>query len=177
MMRILASLIVVVSIVIAFAGFAFADRAVSNNQTAVTGFDIDTMKLYSVSTESYSRNGKTTYKVNGVRVKKQEYDKYHDPLADIGNCKPCYVKTYSKSNELLYEGDQYTDCPVGYWKEYYSAGKVKLEGHYKSDSTGVWDERNSGMWCAIKHGKWTYYNRSSGVDSVVNYIDGKRINP
>ena len=135
----------------------------------------DTMKFYSVSTFSSRVNNRVKYEVDGRRVNKKEYDKYHVPNSKIDACIPCYAKWYSKNDHLLYEGDMYTDCPVGYWKEYYPNGKVKVEGNFKGDPTNRYDTAHTKEWCNIRDGKWMYFSQSGKIDSVVHYLDGKRV--
>ncbi len=135
----------------------------------------DTIKFYAVALHSETRNGITTYQVNGLPASKTEYDKYKRGYEEIGTCKPCYIRTYSINDSIMYEGDQFTDCPVGYWKEYYNTGEVKVEGQYKTDETGKWNSKKSDKWCGVKHGKWTYYGQSGTVDSVVHYVNNTRV--
>lgn len=175
-MKTLASLIFVISLMVVGTALSVAKDSRDNSSLLLPDRDIDTVKWYSASSESWEDNkGREKYKVNGVLVNKETYDKYTITSDQIYACHPCYVKTVTTNEKLLFEGDQVTDCPVGYWKEYYDNGSVKVEGHYKPDSTGVYDLKKSADWCAIRHGKWTYYNKNGSVDSVVNYMENVRV--
>lgn len=174
-MKTFTSLIFAVSLAIVCTAMSLARKSESILVASPPKGSIDTVKWYSVSTECSTVKGKTTYKVDGVRVSKETYDKYKLTSDDIYACHPCYVRTVSKKEHVYYEGDQVTDCPVGYWKEYYDNGNIKVEGHYKPDSTGVYDLKKSAEWCAIRDGKWTYYGKDGEVDSVVNYVNNVRI--
>ncbi len=174
-MKTFLSLIFVVSLASACIGLALARSSDSESVILDPIGTIDTVKWYAVTGESTNMRGRAKYKLNGIPVKKKTYDKYTITTAEVMACHPCYVRTFSKDEKLLHEGDQVTDCPVGYWKEYYSTGKVKVEGHYKPDPTGVYPDSTVNKWCAIRHGKWTYFNKNGSVDSVVNYVDNVRV--
>lgn len=176
-MKTITSLIILVIFTIVAAAFALAYstsvRSASIKIAQAPSYD--TIKFYAVSTYSETKNGRTKYQVDGRPASKKKYDKYANNFEEFKNCKPCYMRTYSKDGTLLSEGDQYTDCAVGKWKEYYSSGKVKVEGQCKTDSTGLWDENSSGNWCGIREGKWTYYGKNGSIDSVVNYVNNVRV--
>jgi hypothetical protein len=174
-MKTLTSFLFVASFVFAAAAFAWTRSHPGNRPADAVAPLHDTIKFYSVSTSAETRNGNTIYKVNGAVVTKAEYDKYHAAYEQMGNCKPCYMRTYSMDEKLLNEGDRYTDCIVGKWKEYYPDGNLKVEGQYKTDETGKWKSSKSEKWCSVKHGKWTYYAPGGTIDSVVNYADNVRV--
>lgn len=161
-----------------FATAYFLFRAESSARpTRQQNTKYDTITYYLVHKEHYrTNNKKEVYKVNGHVVSKSTYDKYPKDALAVFECKPCYAKVFGKDGKPIHEGHMYTDCPVGYWKAFYpGTSRVKLEGNFRRDSTGKFDTIQSENWCGIHHGTWTYYNQAGKVDSVVNYIDGKRV--
>lgn len=172
-MKTLASFILVFSTLIVIAAFAFARPVDVYNAQATAARD--TIKHYSVQLSAQTRDGVTTYKVNGQPATKAEYDKYSGNFEQFKTCTPCYMRTYSIDEKLLNEGDRYTDCCVGYWKKYYPNGNVKEEGHYKPDETGKWNMKKTKKWCSIKHGKWSYYSETGVLDSTVVYRNNVRV--
>lgn len=174
-MKTLTRFILVFSVAVTAVLFTFAPESTALMASTSVSSLKDTVDFYAVATGSETRNGKTTYTVNGKPATKAEYDKYHNSYIAMGNCKPCYLRTYSIDGKLLNEGDRYTDCRVGYWKQYYPDGNVKTEGHFKTDESGKWNEKKSEKWCEIRHGQWTYYSDSGAVDSTVNYVNNVRV--
>ena len=57
---------------------------------------------------------------------------------------------------LLSEGVYCTDCGVGFFKEFYPDGNVKLSGKYKENPTGNWKNYN----CQVEHGQWVYFKEN-----------------
>lgn len=120
---------------------------------------LETRKFYRVGYSSSSTNGVTTYKLNDKEVSKSTYDKYHSTWKNMETCKPCVLMTYDMNDKLLYKGIQYTDCPVGFWIEYFPNGKVKLIGHYKENESGDWNNAWDRGFCR-QDGAFTYFNES-----------------
>jgi antitoxin component YwqK of YwqJK toxin-antitoxin module len=173
-MKTLSSFIGVTVFFIVACGFSLARSGTSctKRETLAPG---DTVKFYAVSLTSETRDGKTTYQVDNKQVSKAEYDKYHAAYKNLANCKPCYMRTYTKEEVLLNEGDRYTDCQVGTWKEFYPDGQIKVLGQFRADSTGKWKEKKSDKWCSIREGEWTYYNATGAIDSAVHYVNNVRL--
>ncbi len=136
--------------------FAQVDLTKTDTTKSVyTGLEI--RKFYRVGYSSSSTDGKTTYKLNDKEVSKSTYDKYHDTWKNMETCKPCILVTYDINDKLLYKGIQYTDCPVGFWIEYFPNGKVKLIGYYKENTSGNWDSAWDRGFCR-PDGTFTYFN-------------------
>ncbi|MBI3512375.1 MAG: hypothetical protein HY064_17065 [Bacteroidetes bacterium] len=142
---------------------------------------LDTLKYYDVELVSGPgkscheldfRLKKIKYWVDCKEVSEKEYMKYYVPNDQLGDCKPCYLETLDKNDHLLTAGVQYTDCPVGDWFEYYPDGKIKVNGHYKENLTGNWDDLYARGYCAIKNGTWTYYAEDGSVTKKEIYKDG-----
>ena len=89
----------------------------------------------------------------------------------LNDCTPCYMKTLSPDDVLLYAGVQYTDCVVGNWTEYYPDGKIKLTGQYKENPTDNWNNIWKRGYCSVKEGTWTYYDENGKVMKTEKYKD------
>jgi hypothetical protein len=120
---------------------------------------LETRKFYRVGYSSSSINGVTTYRLNDKEVSKSTYDRYHSTWENMETCKPCILMTYDINEHLLCKGIQYTDCPVGFWIEYFPNGKVKLIGHYKENVSGDWNFSWNGGFCE-PDGAFTYFNET-----------------
>src|SRR5688572_14254384 len=81
--------------------------------------DLPVLKFYTISTETVTENGATVYKAGGKTIDKATYDKYNDSRKTFMQCKPCIMETYDNNNLLSSRAIKYTDCPVGYWLNYY----------------------------------------------------------
>lgn len=134
----------------------------------------DTITYYQVWRQHYKSGKKDVYKVDGHVVSKRTYDKYPMDDSAIFKCKPCYLKVYGKDMKIKYEGDMYTDCPIGSWTEYHLNGKPKVTGNFFRDSTINYDTVRSARWCSVRHGEWRYYNQAGKIDSIVHYVNGVR---
>jgi hypothetical protein len=120
---------------------------------------LTTKKFYSLGYSTQSKNNVTTYKINEKEVDMTTYNKYHDTWKNMETCEPCILLTYDYDDKLLYKGIQYTDCPVGFWIEYFPNGKVKIIGHYKENESGNWQNAYDRGFCR-EDGAWTYFNET-----------------
>ena len=112
--------------------------------------------------------------MDGKIVSKEEYEKFLHKKDYLNYCKPCYLYYYDENNKLLFEGLNYSDCPIGIHIDFYPDGKPKLKSTYK---TPLYDIKKNGLKngdCAVRHGEFIYYNMNGGVDSTVTYIDNVR---
>ena len=129
--------------------------------------DLEVVKFYSVSMSSSRDGGRNTYTVNNKKVSKSIYDKYHDTWEDMSTCCPCILKSYDENDVLLSEAVSCTDCGVGYYKEFYPNGKLKLKGQFKENPTDDWNDIYKRGYCSVMDGKWLFYN----VGGEVEYIE------
>lgn len=120
--------------------------------------ELETKKFYSVGLSSEITDGNGTYYVNENKVSKFKYEKYESTRRNMENCCPCILKSYDENEVLLREAVSCTDCMVGYYKEFYPNGVVKLHAHYKENPTGNWDNIWDRGYCNIRDGQWTYFN-------------------
>ena len=128
-------------------------------------------KFYSVSTQSSSVDGKTTYQADGKTIDKETYDKFNASITDFKNCKPCVLETYNANDVLMSRAVKYLDCPVGYWINYYPSGKIKTIGHYRENESDIWDPLWDAGYC-MKHGAWTEYDQKGKVTNFEIYNFG-----
>ena len=129
---------------------------------------LDTLKCYSVSLTATHQNGKDEYSLNNKKISAEDYQHYHQVWHNIGLCKPCYLQVYDENEILIRTSVQYTDCPVGEWKEYYPDGKIKIEGQYKQNSSGDWQNISQNGYCR-QVGAWKYYDTSGNVIKTETY--------
>ncbi|HWY10964.1 MAG TPA: hypothetical protein VN026_06555 [Bacteroidia bacterium] len=115
---------------------------------------------------------KCKYFVDKKPATKSEYDKAQAQSDNLNSCKPCWLKYKDKSGQLVYEGDFYTDCCIGFYVERYSSGKLKLKGQYKTPVAKIPDY-NAGD--CRRHGSWTYYKLNGDVEKTEVYKDGELI--
>lgn len=139
---------------------------------------VDTLNSYytkysSSTTEKASRYGRTftvyklgypvkidsSYQYVYEEVTKEEYDVYQKQILDIGNCKPCWKRSFRENGNLYYEGLLFTDCPIGILKSYDETGQLVQISMYKSIS--------SNSICSIKDGEWYYYLKGKKVKTEV----------
>ena len=137
--------------------------------------NLDTLKHYSGNFSAWTLNGVTTYKINDSVVSKASYDKYASTFDNISACTPCYFETYSLDDTLLYSGEQYQDCRVGIWREFYPGGQLKVLGHYRPNPKGKWKNAYDRGFCSVKEGEWIYYNESGEVIKKEMYTNGKLV--
>lgn len=130
--------------------FAQTDTSIYKN--------LETRKFYSVSYSASTRDGQTTYEINGKKVNKATYEKYHSTWKNMETCCPCILQYYNVDEVILREAIACTDCGVGYFKTYYPNGQISSTGHYKENPTGNWDELWDRGYCSVKDGQWTYFS-------------------
>lgn len=107
-----------------------------------------------------------------MKVEKAVYDKYHAAWKELENCCPCILMTYDKDDVLLTEAVQCTDCFVGYYKEFYPNGRLKLLGHHKENPTNDWNDIFKRGYCGVEDGKWIYYNEDGQIIKIETWKDG-----
>ena len=121
---------------------------------------LETKKFYSVGLSSQTINGKRTYNVNGKKVSKSKYDKYKSTWKDMETCCPCVLKSYDENEILIREAVSCTDCEVGHFKEFYPNGTIKLQGRFKENPTGNWENIWDRGYCNVPDGQWLYFNKN-----------------
>lgn len=116
-------------------------------------------KFYPVSLNSYNKGDTTIYLVNDKRVTRYAYNREmrkFDRYDAVDKCKPCILKYYDENGILTREGVNYSDCGVGWFKDYYPNGKISLKGWFKENPTGNWEAFS----CGISDRQWTYFNEN-----------------
>ncbi len=150
-------------------------QVLSQNDSVSSYKNLETKKYYSATFRMSKINGKEVYTLNDKLVDKETYLKFKDTFENMVNCKPCILQTYDENDILLREGITYTDAQVGYFKEYYSNGQIKLRGFYKENTTGNWDNICSRNLCNIPIGTWTYYDEKGEVLYTEKWENGQFI--
>jgi len=137
--------------------------------------NLEVRKFYSVGTSSSTTGGRTTYKINNRSVKKAIYDKYNDTWENMATCCPCILKSYNENDILLTEAVSCTDCGVGYYKEFYPNGQLKLKGQFRENSTNNWKDIYGRGYCSIQDGMWLYFNDKGQINYIEIWDDGNFI--
>lgn len=137
--------------------------------------NLKTKKFYSVGLSFQFDSGQSKYEVNDKEVNKSTYRKYEKTWENMENCCPCILKSYDENDILIREAVSCTDCGVGYFKEFYSNGHVKLSGSYKENPTGNWDDIWSRGYCSVPDGHWIYYNEKGIILYSEYWKDGNFI--
>ncbi len=146
------SILTIIILTIAF-GQAFGQ---TDSTTVYKG--LETKKFYSVGLSSQTTNGKGTFEVNGKKVSKSTYDKFNSTWKNMETCCPCILKSFDENDVLIREAVSCTDCGVGFFKEYYQNGNVRLTGRYKENPSGNWDDIWARGFCSVRDGEWTYFS-------------------
>ena len=138
---------------------------------SLTTTTIDTLETHLNNLRWETRDNKTTYFIDDEKISRRKYKSYLRRVLDPRKCTPCYLKAYKK-NKLIYEGDFYTDCNVGIYKEFYKNGNIKTVGHFRRNKTESWDMEDLEEWCTIKEGVWEYYDEKGNLTKKEEYKNG-----
>ena len=130
---------------------------------------VDTLIFQPHDTEFDCSGKKCKYFVDKKPATKTQYENAQTQSHNIGNCKPCWLKYIDTSEELVYEGDFYTDCCIGIYIERYSDGKLKVKGQFKKPITLI---PNYSSGDCRKHGNWIYYKSNGEIEKKEEYKDG-----
>lgn len=102
---------------------------ISAQTDTIDGEPVRRLEFYDVTSSCITINGVTTYEINGKEVKKSYYDKYTQNPS-IAKCKPCILEAYNENQDLVYEMYSYLLVGIGYYKEFYASGELKVSGQY-----------------------------------------------
>ena len=142
--------------------FAFFGQVFGQTDTGTVYKNLKTKKVQTVNLALHIA-GDTTYTVNGKEVSKRIYEKYSSKWDNMETCCPCIFKAYNKGR-LTREGVACVatgvDAGVGWFKDYYKNGNIKLSGTYKENPTGDWKNLCNRGYCNIPHGQWTYFSEN-----------------
>ena len=133
-------------------------QALCQTESTTIYKNLKTKKYYPLGLSSRTINDEVIYEVNGEKVDKQTFDKFYSTYKNMENCCPCILKAYDENEILLREAVSCTDCWVGYLKEYYPNGNLKLTGFHKENPTNNWKKIWERGFCSIKDGQWTFFN-------------------
>lgn len=144
-----------------------------NATTIAVKGKLDTLRTYDVFLEERPTPFGTAYMCNGKEVTKQKFFEYKKFWNASGACTPCMLYTYDDKNQLKYNAFQYEDCLCGSYTEYYPEKIKKVEGQFKSNTTGNWQNIKGRNLCNIRDGIWTYYYENGVIEKTETYVDGK----
>lgn len=149
--------------------------ALGNTVNAQQTLRIDTISTYDVNLSDYMTTNGRVYLANGKVISKEKYLFYKDNWERVQNCQPCEVYTYNDRNQLKHVAIQYGECLVGPFKEYYSDGKIKVEGSFRENPSSDWSNLRLRGLCSVRDGEWKYYSTSGKLEAIENYQNGKMI--
>ena len=150
--------------------FYFTQNAVT---TIAAKQKMDTLRSYDVFLEERPTPFGTAYMCNGKEVTKTRFFELKKFWNAYGACQPCMLYTYDDKNQLKYSAYQYEDCLCGSYTEYYPEKVKKVEGQFKQNTSGNWQNIKSKNLCNIRDGIWTYYLENGIVEKTETYVDGK----
>ncbi len=109
-----------------------------------------------------------SFQFNDSIVSKSTYRKYKKSWGNRVNCYPCLLQFYDDNDKLMSEAVLYSEelWGVGWFKEYYPSGKLKLTGQYKENTNGNWEEFKEKGYFNREDGKWTYFKENG--DTLYN---------
>ena len=117
-------------------------------------------------------NNQTTYSINNQKVNETDYNQ---GISNINLCSPCIAINFNKNDIKISETVQYSDCGVGWFKEFYPNGKIKRTGHYKENPTDNWKNIWNRGYCSVKDKKWTYFKENGDTLYSELWNNGKFI--
>jgi hypothetical protein len=109
------------------------------------------------------------------RMSRSESQRYQEEQADLSNCLPCIVQYMDRNDNIFLEGIFYTDACVGWFKEYYPNGKLKLQGQYTENTSGNWNTVFAEGNIHKQNGQWIYYDESGAFHHVEYWNNGEFI--
>ena len=145
----------------------------TQNASAVVKQKMDTLRTYDVFLEERLTPFGKAYMCNGIEVTKQKYLEYKRFWGASAACTPCTLYTYNDKNELKHVAYQYEECLCGSYKEYYADKTLKVEGQFKQNTTGNWENIKSKNICNIRDGVWIYYTETGVEEKRETYVNGK----
>ncbi len=144
-----------------------------NATTIAVKGKLDTLRTYDVFLEERPTPFGTAYMCNGKEVTKQKFFEYKKFWNASGACTPCMLYTYDDKNQLKYNAFQYEDCLCGSYTEYYPEKVKKVEGQFKANTSGSWENIKGRNLCNIRDGVWTYYLENGVIFKTETYVNGK----
>lgn len=137
--------------------------------------EIGFVTTYDVNLSDYMTTNGKVYLANGQVISKEKYDFYKESWTNAKNCKPCEVYTYNAKEELKHVVIQYEGCLLGPFKEFYSDGKIKVEGNFKANPSNDYSNLRLRGLCSMREGFWNYYNESGKLQTVETYENGSLV--
>ncbi|MBI3233683.1 MAG: hypothetical protein HYZ42_06520 [Bacteroidetes bacterium] len=148
---------------------------VSGQTDTIDGEPVERIEIYDVTGSTLTVNGVTTYEVNGKEVKKSYYDKFFK-TSSIEKCKPCILEAFNEDEVLVFEMYAYLGAGVGYYKEFYANGNLKISGQYANYFDEDWHlKKGSEKKVNLKDGKWWYFDLNGDTSYYEIWDDGKFI--
>lgn len=136
---------------------------------------LDTVATYDVNLSDYLTTNGRVYLANGQVITKDKSDFFKDSWKKAQNCQPCEVYTYNVKNELKHVVIQYEGCLLGPFKEYYTDGKIKSEGNFKTNPSNDYSNLRLRGLCSMREGIWNYYNEAGKLQTIETYENGTLI--
>lgn len=132
----------------------------------------DTIVTYDVNLDAGMTTLGKQYRANGQVISKEKYDMYKLHWENSLKCAPCILKTLDASGHPKSEAYSYMDCFIGYYKEFYPDGKIKVEGQFLNFETSSDRSQYENRKCNIRTGQWIYYGANGNKELIENYENG-----
>lgn len=133
------------------------------------------IKVYSGNFDIQPINSEILYKIDEAVVSKYEFDKLTSSWQTLDTCCPCIVTFYDKNEILIREQVLCRGYEVGYVKDFYPNGKLKMTGQYMENHTGNWNYLVETGRCCVHDGIWVYYNPNGDTTYTEVWEKGKYI--
>lgn len=153
--------------------FCLISLLTGNRLSAQNSVQFDTISTFDVNLSDYMTTNGRVYMANGKVISKEKHEFYKKNWERVQNCQPCEVYTYNEHHQLKHVAIQFGECLVGPFKEYYTDGKLKIEGNFKSNPGSDWSSLRLRGLCSVREGVWNYYSSTGKLETVETYENGK----
>ena len=151
----------------------------SQSQPKTTAAELERVETYLEGSAMELSKSRGRYFVNRKEVTEAEYNWYR--AAFDNDCCPCIYEYFDERYQLQAEAVvckecvECRECQVGWYKEYYLSGKLKISGQYKENPTDNWENLLERGYCSVRHGEWLYYNKRGKLKFTEVWEDGNLI--
>lgn len=133
-------------------------RAFAQTPTQTSYQNLSTQKIYAADLTTQIQDGAYNYLFNDKVVSKYLFDNSEYAWNVLDSCCPCILQLYDENDVLLQELISCRGFEVGWVKEYYPNGIVKMSGQYRENASGKWEHIVETGNCCIREGRWTYFD-------------------
>ncbi len=147
----------------------------SQSEISTTYKDLEIMQSHQFFIEQRVEDNETTYALDGKKTSARKYKKYKREFDNLDNCRPCIIQYLDSNDNITTEGIFYGDAIVGWIKEYYPNGKLKLQRQYTENTSGNWDAFFANGNLPKENGTWKYYDENGAFHHNEYWENGEFI--